>query len=110
MLQILAVALLAVPSRIHAMTLLAVGFARQHSHLVVVRLVSVFVAVPVGFRLFGMPGAIWGVVASYLALVPAAMAYARRTQTLDFGKELAVLAAVVPGAAVGMVLTMTFGR
>lgn len=110
MLQILAVALLAVPARIHAMNLLATGAARQHSHLVVVRLVSLFLAVPVGFRLFGMQGAVWGVVASYVALVPVAWAYARRTGTLDWRKELLAMAAAVPGGAVGMVIVTALGR
>lgn len=110
MLQVLAAALLAVPSRVHAMCLLSLGLSRLHSNLVVVRLVSLLAAFPLGFHFFGLPGALWGVVLSSCATVPLTFAYAAREQLLDLRREASMLPALVLGVMLGVATDMLFGR
>src|SRR5581483_1822542 len=61
MLQVLAVAIAAIPFRLAASCLLALGLAKVHSHLLVFRVVSLFVLLPLGFHFFELPGAIWAI-------------------------------------------------
>jgi O-antigen/teichoic acid export membrane protein len=104
MLQILAVGLVAVPFKVHAICLLAVGDARAHSNLVAVRLAAVLIGVIGGYAVFGVVGAIWGVAISYLVLIPTTMFYAHRLGTADIAKELLALLALLPGAGCGLVI------
>jgi O-antigen/teichoic acid export membrane protein len=108
-LQILAVALAAVPCRILAMCLLSLGRAHLHSHLVLVRLVTLFPAMLLGFHSFGLAGAVWGVVASYFSVAPLAFIYAAREGVLDVRKELLMLPALAVGAAAGFAIRLVPG-
>jgi O-antigen/teichoic acid export membrane protein len=110
MLQILAAALVAVPSRVHTVCLLALGLSRLHSHLVGVRLAALFVAMPLGFHFFGLPGAIWGAVLSHYSMVPFTFAYGARERLLDLRKEVLALPAVGLGALLGIGIDFLVGR
>jgi O-antigen/teichoic acid export membrane protein len=105
MLQILALALVAVPGRVHAMCLLALGQSRQHTHLMAIRLAAILVAVPAGFHLGGMQGAVWGIVATYYSSIPATLFFASRNGLLEWRKELLPVPFVAAGALVGAAIT-----
>lgn len=104
MMQILAVVLFTVPSRLSAMCLLSLGRSRQHSNIIAVRLAVLFAAVPLGFFAFGIAGAVWGVVASALAAIPPTFVYAARLGFFDLKRELLPLPAVVAGALAGLLI------
>jgi O-antigen/teichoic acid export membrane protein len=98
MLEILALALLSIPSRIGAISLLALGVPRLHAQILAVRLAALVVFLPLGFAAFDLRGAIWGIVASYLASVPMTMIYQARLGILDIRRELLLLPAIGVGA------------
>ena len=88
MLQILALALFAVPCRLHASCLLALGKPRQHAYLVAVRLLAILVAVPSGFYLGGIQGVVWGIVASYFISIPTTLFLTSQHGILHINREL----------------------
>src|SRR5262249_13558108 len=65
MLQILAAALATTPFRLSTQFYMVFGIPRIYSHVLTLRLVALFVFTPVGFLLFGVVGALWGIVLSY---------------------------------------------
>jgi O-antigen/teichoic acid export membrane protein len=109
MLQILAVGLIAVPCRLHAMSLLALGQAREHAVFVAVRLAAILVSVPLGFHLGGMFGVVWGIALSYLTYLPSAFLLSRRNGLLDLRREVLPLPTVAGGWLVGLVAARLLG-
>jgi O-antigen/teichoic acid export membrane protein len=107
MLQVLSLALLAVPSRVHAMCLLSVGDARAHSNVVMARLVTVLVGVPIGFHLAGLTGAVWSVVASYLSVIPVSLIYSARRHLIEARVEIVVAVAIAVVLALAVLLGST---
>jgi O-antigen/teichoic acid export membrane protein len=105
MLQILAVALMVLPFRLAAQCFLALGMPEPFSRIILVRLVALLVAMPVGYQLFGVPGALWGIVASQLLSLPVLVWYAAGLKLLEFKKEVRVLPMILVGAGVGVLLT-----
>jgi hypothetical protein len=53
--------LLTVPFRA-TQCFLALGMPRPLSHIISIRLVSLFAITPIGFHLFGLPRALWSIV------------------------------------------------
>jgi len=70
MLQILSVGLLTVPFRLATECFVALGKPQVASVVSVVRLMTLFTLTPAGFALFGLTGALWGIVLSNLSWVP----------------------------------------
>jgi O-antigen/teichoic acid export membrane protein len=110
MLQILAGMLLAVPCQIHGQCFLALGISRWLSNLAILRLVVLAGALPIGFHLFGIAGAIFGVVLSYLSAIPATLYYAAKCSLVDVKKELVPILAVIPGALIGVGIVLVLSR
>lgn len=104
-LQILSIALLAYPFRLATQTFLALGLAKVYFQLHLIRIVVLFLAVPIGFNLMGFPGAIWGVVLSYFSSVPLTLIYAW-ADLVDVKKELLPLPAALLGAGCGWILKL----
>lgn len=102
MLQLLAVALIAIPQRAALFYLLAHGQASALSAVLAIRLVTSFVALPVGFYLFGLPGALGGLVLSHFAPVPMILYFSARSGLLDLRRELVALPTIGLGMAAGM--------
>ncbi len=109
MLQILALALVAVPCRLHAMSLLSLGQSRQHTYLMAVRLAAILVTVPTGFHLGGMQGVVWGIVASYFTSIPASLFFASKNDLVDLRKELLPLPVFAAGWLAGAAITWMIG-
>jgi O-antigen/teichoic acid export membrane protein len=103
-LEILAVALLTLPFRIATQCFLALGHSRVYFYLHTTRLIGLFVALPIGFHLWGLRGAVWGIVFSYFASLPQTLFYAASFGLFDLRKELLALALLFVGLISGEAL------
>jgi O-antigen/teichoic acid export membrane protein len=103
-LEILAVALLPLPLRIATQCFLALGAARVYFYLQAIRIVTLFLAVPAGFYLWGFKGALWGIVLSYFSSIPQTIFLAARRGLFDLRRELFALFAFIPGLISGEAL------
>jgi O-antigen/teichoic acid export membrane protein len=109
MLQILSASLLIAPFHLATQSYLALGRPQLHTRVLVLRLVALVVALPLGFFLYGTAGAIWGVVASLFLYLPILVFYNVRCGVFSLEKELVVLPAAFLGAAAGLSLTYLLG-
>lgn len=87
MLDILSVALLAMPSHLAFASLLALGLPKISTQLIVFRMFTLFIFVPLGFHYFTLPGALWAIVVSYIAALPSAIYYRIKYGLFDLYKE-----------------------
>ena len=97
MLEVLSIALLAIPFRVAQLCYLALGLPKLYTLPIAIRVVVLFALAPIGFHLFGLPGALIGVVGSYLSSIPIILVYNVRHDLFDLRKELLMLAAVPGG-------------
>jgi uncharacterized membrane protein len=97
MLQILAASLLASPLRLAIQCFLIFGSSRIFSHILSFRLVALYISLPVGFYVFGLPGALFGIVFAYLSILPMTVIYAIRHELFDWRRELQLLPALLLG-------------
>jgi O-antigen/teichoic acid export membrane protein len=100
-LQVLAVAMLTFPFRILTQLFLALGMAKTFFQFNVVRIVTLFVGIALGFKLWGLQGAVWGIVVSYFSSIPLILIYAVPLRILNYKRELAVVPFFAGGLAVG---------
>jgi O-antigen/teichoic acid export membrane protein len=110
MLEILAVALLAVPFELSVYSLLARGLSRLFSNVVAIRAAATIVLIWLGFHFFGVAGAMWGIVAGQLSSVPAAIFYQYKHSLLEPSVELLLLPIVFIGMLLGEGLNVAIGR
>jgi O-antigen/teichoic acid export membrane protein len=106
MLEILAVALLATPFQVAGVSFLALGLPKLLSQILVLRVVCLFVLLPAGLHFFGVPGALWGLVLSYLSIVPSIVFYKHKFKLLDFRIEILMLAAIGLGMSAGKIFNV----
>ena len=106
MLRILAISLPWIRFGADLQLYLALGMPKYVAIINGMRFAAVFVAVPVGFHLWGVPGAIWGF--SLHQLVTAVLSYRfnSRLHIVDVGREVAVLFALPLGYAAGLSLLL----
>jgi len=100
-LSVLGVALLAAPIELFDNALLAIGKPKLLSALNVVRMVSLYSAVPIGHHIAGARGAIYGVAASALVSVVSSWIVQRRVQLFSARGELLAGLLFLCGAAIG---------
>lgn len=103
-LEILAVALLTLPFRVATQCFLTLGLARVYFHLHTIRMITLFIALPLGFHFWGLEGAVWGIVLSYFSSLPLIVYYASSLGLFDWRKELLSLSAVIAGLISGEAL------
>jgi O-antigen/teichoic acid export membrane protein len=103
-LQILSIALLTLPFRMSTQAFLALGIERIYFLLHSIRIATLFGALPLGFYLYGFPGAVWGIVFSYFSNLPLVIKYAARHGIFEPKQEVVTLLAIVPGIAAGKLL------
>jgi O-antigen/teichoic acid export membrane protein len=108
MLQILAVGLLKIPFNLAMSGLLARGLAKYFTSLVAFH-VATIVLIPLGFHFFGLPGALWGVVASQLSNVPAIIYFQIKYELFDLSKELILLPVFFAGIVLAKGLNLAVG-
>jgi O-antigen/teichoic acid export membrane protein len=104
-LQLLAAILVTVPFRLATQSFLALGMPKLQSNVVVLRLIVLFLATPVGFYLFGLKGAIVGIVFSHFSVIPMIAVYNIRYGLFDLRNELYLLAFLPLGGFAGMLVT-----
>ncbi|MGO9823811.1 MAG: oligosaccharide flippase family protein [Steroidobacteraceae bacterium] len=109
MLEILAVALLTVPFRLATQSFLAFGLPHLLSTVIAIRLVTLFVATPIGFYFLGILGALWGIVLSHFSYLPTIILYNVRHKIFDLRTEVYLLPIVPVGMAVGRLVAVMIG-
>jgi len=110
MLEVLAAGLIALPFRVVQQCLQALGKPRLLSYIIAIRVAALYVLTPIGFHYFGLLGAIWGIVVSSLAGVPAAIVYAARHELLDYRREVLLLLLLPVGIVAGRVVSMALSN
>ena len=104
MLEILAAALMTIPFRVAAQCFMALGLPKLLSNIIAVRLLALIVLTPLGFHLYGVQGALWGIVLSYFACLPPTVYYSVKLYGLfNVRRELLLLPLVPAGMLVGKV-------
>ena len=67
-------------------------------------------AMVAGYHLFGVAGALWGLVASHLLCLPMIIFHCVRYGLFDLRRELLFLPMVLVGMGAGWILTFVIGR
>lgn len=109
MLELLALALMVQPYRLATQTFLALGLEKIYFYLHVTRICALFLALPIGFHVAGLEGAVCGVVLSYFASLPQVWKHARSSDLLDLKKELLPLPALLVGMGCGELFKLAVG-
>jgi O-antigen/teichoic acid export membrane protein len=109
-LEILAVALLTLPIRVATQCFLALGLARVYFYFHIIRMITLFIALPLGFHFWGLQGGVWGIVLSYFSSFPLIVYYAAPLGLFDLRRELLALSVLVVGviSGEGLNATITF--
>ena len=106
MLQMLSIGLIAVPFRMATECFVALGRPQITSFVAIVRLVTLVIATPVGFSLFGMTGAVAGIALSYLTWVPLQIYFQIKFGLFELKNELYPTVFLVLGAFAGYCFTL----
>jgi O-antigen/teichoic acid export membrane protein len=104
MLQILALALAIIPLRLATQCFLVLGLARVYFHLNTIRMLALFVALPLGFHWAGVHGALWGIVFSYFSSAPLIIYYSSLHGLFKPRRELIALSGLLVGILSGEAL------
>jgi O-antigen/teichoic acid export membrane protein len=104
MLQVIAVALATIPIRLATQCFLALGLSNVYFQLHTIRLIALFVLLPLGYHVFGLNGALWGVVLSYFASLPLTAYYAHSEGLFDLKREMLTVPLVLAGVISGWAL------
>jgi hypothetical protein len=70
-------------------------------------MISLFIALPLGFHLGGLQGATWGIVFSYFSSLPLIVFYAAPLGLFNIRKELIALSILIIGVITGEALNAT---
>ena len=106
MLQILSVGLLKIPFNLAQWCLLARGLTKTFTSLIAFHAATVVLFIPLGFHFFGLPGALWGIVASQLLNVPLIIYQQIKYELFDLPKELIPVPAFFGGMLLAKGLTL----
>lgn len=106
MMEVLATALLTIPFRVAPQCFQALGMPRLLSNIIVIRLITLCLATPIGFHFFDLPGALWGIVFSAFSALPPTIFYKVRYGLFDLRKELLLLPLALVGMAAGKGVSM----
>jgi len=107
MLQILAVSLLAVPVNLSQYALLARGQPKLFTSVIAVQVICTIIAIPVGFSILNLSGAMWGFVVGQLSSVAITLFYQVKNGLFDGKRELLLLFVLPAGMALGWTLSKT---
>jgi O-antigen/teichoic acid export membrane protein len=109
MLEILAVSLLITPFHLGIECLLALGLPKSFAQIIGVRVVSLFLLVPLGFHFFSLPGALWALVASYSATLPMMLYYQIKYRFFKLWKTLLPMLTLIPAVLIAKLLNYAIG-
>lgn len=106
MLEILAFSLMTIPSRLATQGFVAIGEPKLLSTIISIQLTIMCLAMPIGFALSGLEGAIWGFVLSNFSTLPTTIFWQIKYKLFNFRKELIALPSVILGLFFGMALNL----
>jgi O-antigen/teichoic acid export membrane protein len=109
MLELVSPFLLTIPFRLAIHSFLALGMPKLQSHIILVRLIFLFLVTPVAFHFFGLVGALFGIVLSYFTSLPVVIVYNIRFGLFNLRKESYLLLFVLAGLAAGMAMKAILG-
>jgi O-antigen/teichoic acid export membrane protein len=101
MIAVLAPILLAFPFRLATQSFLALGRPELQSHTLSIRLISLFVLTPTGFAIWGISGALIGIVLSHFSYVPLIIRYNLKHQLFDGRREMFLIPVFLIGLVLG---------
>lgn len=111
MLEIISLALIATRYDLAEQCYLALGQPRYLTLQNGIRMTSLYLLLPTGFFLFGLSGALWGIVLSMFLVVPFALAIKSKLRLLDIKKELLILPVFLVGGVFGkLTIFLAVGR
>lgn len=104
MLQILSIALIAIPYQIGVQCFVALGKPGLQFNITALRLLVLIPAIPIGFSIAQLKGALCGIVVSQLVTASATVLLSMRLGFFDWKKEIRAWPALVLGAAIGYIV------
>lgn len=107
MLQILIFGALTVPYQVAIQCFFALGKPHIYTQILVGRLIALAAGLALGFHLFGLAGALWGIVTSQLLPVFAILFWLARLKILNLKRELLLLTVIPIGLIAGQALSWT---
>lgn len=108
MLEILSLILIAVRYNFADQCFVAIGKPKLMTFLNIVRVIFLFLLLPIAFRKFQMMGALWAIVVSYFISIPLTIYFKYKLNLLNFRKEVYTLPAFILGGAIGMLIRSIF--
>jgi len=91
MLEVLALSLIVAGYELAEQCYLALGLPKWLTLQKTVRMLVLYLAVPIAFSMYQLPGAIWAIVLSMFTIVPVSIYINSRLGILDVKKELIAL-------------------
>jgi O-antigen/teichoic acid export membrane protein len=101
MLGVLAAGLAAMPYRVGALCIVALGRPGILTVLTATRLVAMYAATPLAFEWFGLHGALWAIVLSAATALPVVWRAQAGAGLFDFRRECRIVPGLVAGVLVG---------
>jgi O-antigen/teichoic acid export membrane protein len=101
MLQIISASLITLPSAVAVQTFMALGMPQLPALVAAVRAIALFLAVPIGFYLFGVPGALIGIVLSRVLSALVSVVLSVRHGLFNLRNEIFLLPLTLLGALIG---------
>ena len=108
MLELQAIVLLTIPSRLAIQSYLALGLPKLTSHVIFGRLIALYIATPVAFSVFNLEGALSAVVLSQFISVPIIYLYNVKHGLFDLRKECAFLLIILVGLVAGKLFELSY--
>jgi O-antigen/teichoic acid export membrane protein len=109
MLEVLAIAVLSVPFNLAQFSLLARGLPKLFTSVIAIRVAVTIVLIPLGFHLFGLPGALWAIVGSQLSSAPVTIYYQIKHGLFDLPREVLLLTTLFGGMLLGTAFNLAMG-
>jgi O-antigen/teichoic acid export membrane protein len=109
MLQILSVGLLLVPSQLALQAFLALNRPKINAAITSIRLAIILGAMPIGFRVLGLPGALIGLVISSAICILVIAFFSVRLRFFNWRREIIPLPAIAFGMLAGKLILLLLG-
>ena len=109
MLELVSAVLLTTPFRLATQSFLALGMPKLQSHIILIRLVFLFVATPIASHFFGLFAALVAIVLSHFTSIPIVIFYNVKLGLFNLRKESYLLLFVPAGLAAGLTARLIAG-
>ena len=109
MLQILSVGLLLIPFQLSLQAFLALNRPKINTAISALRLAIILVAMPIGFKALGLPGALIGLVTSSVVCILVIAFFSIRMKIFNWRRELIPLPVIALGMLAGKLILVFLG-